>query len=531
MNCKDMEEKLITYIDGELSPEENMRVKEHLETCSTCMEEYKELKSTIDYVTDNSNNIDTSKARELDLNIKRRKRVKRFTRTGLIAIALSLLLVVTAVATDLFGLMEGWKKSSKITESAWEDLLDNGVGQKLDISAIDKDIKITAEGVISDELNTIILLKIEDLKDQNKYSPTKNYTGREDIQGLTLSGDISSEQLWGDSMQIMSDLEPLYSEIYAEDENTIKLMVWTNPLAKEKGNIDIQIDNLQVITTPAPYVNDGKTVAGNWNLTIPVEVVESTTYQVNETLDMDGQEVDIKQIIIAPTATSIQYGLNPYNKEKDYYIENINFLIKSKNNTYERSKLSFNFTFLNPDNEYEEGEYKIESLYLKNPEEIDLTITNYKARTKGSQSYTIDYDHLPQILEFKDSKITIEEIELSEDSTRIIIKEDESGERKYINSEISARIKGSMVEVIDGKSQNIDVENLIFGHRLESEIRDHKGKSTQEQWSDNHYHYVFKQELIIDKDESLSIIKPELIYIDGLHYKEFPNSKMRIKLK
>ncbi|NLC03454.1 MAG: DUF4179 domain-containing protein, partial [Tissierellia bacterium] len=227
MNCKDMEERLITYIDGELSPEENMRVKEHLETCSTCMEEYKELKSTIDYVTDNSNNIDTSKARELDLNIKRRKRVKRFTRTGLIAIALSLLLVVTAVATDLFGLMEGWKKSSEITESAWEDLLDNGVGQKLDISAIDKDIKITAEGVISDELNTIILLKIEDLKDQNKYSPTKNYTGREDIQGLTLSGDISSEQLWGDSMQIMSEIEPLYSEIYAEDENTLKLMIWT----------------------------------------------------------------------------------------------------------------------------------------------------------------------------------------------------------------------------------------------------------------------------------------------------------------
>ena len=161
MNCKDMEERLITYIDGELSPEENMRVKEHLENCSTCMEEYEKLKSTIDYVTDNSNYIDTSKAIELDLNIKRRKRVKRFTRTGLIAIALSLLLVVTAVATDLFGLMEGWKKHSEITESAWEQLILNGVGQKLDISTTDKDIKITAEGVISDELNTIILLKVE----------------------------------------------------------------------------------------------------------------------------------------------------------------------------------------------------------------------------------------------------------------------------------------------------------------------------------------------------------------------------------
>ena len=51
MNCKDMEERLITYIDGELSLEENMRVKEHLENCSTCMEEYEKLKTDFDKIT------------------------------------------------------------------------------------------------------------------------------------------------------------------------------------------------------------------------------------------------------------------------------------------------------------------------------------------------------------------------------------------------------------------------------------------------------------------------------------------------
>ena len=120
---------------------------------------------------------------------------------------------------------------------------------------------------------------------------------------------------------------------------------------------------------------------------------------------------------------------------------------------------------------------------------------------------------------------------MNEDSTRILIKEDESKDRKYIKSDISVRISSNETEVIDGIKQNIDVESYYSSDRIDSEIRDHKGKSTQEEWTDNHYHYVFKQELIIEKGESLDLVKPKLIYIDGLTYKEFPNSKINIKLK
>lgn len=531
MNCKTMEERLIDYIDGELSNEENDEIRDHLENCSHCQNEYEQLKSTIDYVMDNSKSIDITQEIKLSTNIKRKKAVKRFTRTGLIAIALSLALVVTAVSTDLFGFMETWKKSSEIVENAWEELLNNGVGQKLDISTIDKDIKITAEGVISDRLNTIILLKIEDLKGNDKYTPARNYSGNMEDSAIKLGGDISNDEQWGDSMFIMSDFEPLYSEVYAEDENTLKLIIWTNPLDKEKGNIDIQIDNLQVITTPSPYINEGKKIAGNWNLNIPVEVVESNIYQVNEIIDMDGHKVEIKQIVIAPTSTSVQYRLNPYNKEKDFYIENVSFLIKLEKTTYGKSDLSLNYTFLYPEDEYKEGEYKIQSLYLKDPKEIDLIINSYKASAKGNQSYIIDYDNLPQILEFKNNKITIEDIEISEEGTRIVIKEDESKDRRYIKSDISVRISSTKDEIIDGIKQNIDVESYYSSNLIESEIRDDIGKSSQEKWSDNHYHYVFKQELIIEKADTQPLPRPELIYIDRLHYKEFPNSKIKIKLK
>ncbi len=544
MNCKTIEELLIDYIDGELSDEENNQIKDHFDNCSKCQKEYEELKSSIDYLTIKSNTIDTTKDIKLNTNIIIRKSVKRITRTGLIAIALSLILIVSAVATDLFGFMEYWKESSEITKNAWEELIENGIGQKLDISTTDKDIKITAEGVISDELNTIILLKIEDLKGNNKYTPPKR-TGNvaDQPSSILLGGDLSHEELWGDSMLIMSELEPLYSEVYSEDENTIKLMIWTNPLNKEKGNIDINIGNMQVFTSPLPYINENEKISGNWNLSIPVEVVQSKTYEVNKKMDMDGQEVDIKQIVVAPTATSIQYGLNPYNKEKDYYISNISFLIKLGNTTYERSELSYNLTFLYPgENEYKEGAYKIQSLYLQDPKEIDLIINSYNASTTGNQSYSIYYDNLPQTLEYKNNKITIEDIELNEDSTRIIIKEDDSKDRKYIKSDIRIIVSGNEDRITEGKIENINMTYIYDADNLDSEARDGKGKVAKEgEWSYNHYHYVFKQELIIDKekfewrnlevDNKGEFLRPELIYIAGLHYKEFPNSKINIKLK
>ena len=51
----------INHIDKELDGQNEMLVKEHLDNCSDCRREYEEIKSAIDYVVENSNNIDTKK--------------------------------------------------------------------------------------------------------------------------------------------------------------------------------------------------------------------------------------------------------------------------------------------------------------------------------------------------------------------------------------------------------------------------------------------------------------------------------------
>ena len=542
MNCKDIEEKLIDYIDGELSSEESKKIKDHLKNCSNCKNEHEELKSAIDYVVNNSNSINSEKDIKLNTNIKRRKAVKRFTRTGLIAIALSIILVVTVVATDMFGFMEYWQESSERTENAWEKLIENGVGQKLDISTTDKNIKITAEGVISDQLNTIILLKIEDLKGNNKYVPTvKQEDQRYHNNPIILTGDITEDEYLSEG--ITTRHTTLSSPVQSEDKNSIKLMIWTNPITKDKGDIDIKIKRFEVMAD-IPYKNSSVGIDGSWDLSIPVEFIKSKTYEVNEKIDLLGNELDIKEIVIAPTATNIKYRIKSFNEQKNYFITNVSFLINIAGKEYERSELSFNPFIEERDPSYLEGEYRLQSLYLEDPSEVELIVNTYNANSKLAKTFTIDWDNLPQTIDFKGSKITVESLEIDNKRARIIINEDVSKDREYIKSDISLKITHEMKELIEKGNKLGTVQNYYRGRPFDSQLRDSNGKAVKEKLfflPEEYYTFVSKQEILIDQEDfewnnievgdDKAYLRDSIFTIEGLNYKEFPNSKINIKLK
>jgi len=50
MQCNDIQEKLSAYIDGDISSEERMLIKEHLKSCQQCNETLAEMKKTTEYV-------------------------------------------------------------------------------------------------------------------------------------------------------------------------------------------------------------------------------------------------------------------------------------------------------------------------------------------------------------------------------------------------------------------------------------------------------------------------------------------------
>lgn len=536
MDCKIIEDLMIDYIDDNLNKDEKRLVEDHLDKCKNCRNEYEEIKSTIDYLVSSSNNIDTKKEIKLNPKIEKRKSIRNITRTGFIAIVLSFILIISAIATDMFGFIEYWKKFSDRQISAWEQLIENGVGQKLDISVIDNDVRITAEGVISDELNTIIVLKIEDLKGNNRLTPSWNLTP--ESRPIFLGGDISNPKGMQEDIPPISNYEPLY----ADEENTSRLMISTYPLDEEEGNIEIHIDSL--VGLVGFYEESDVKINGNWDMTIPVKRLKSKTYNVNKDIDLDGSKLKIYKITFAPTATNVEYTIEAYNKKNDYFINNINFSMKNGRKVYQVSELSRSMNFPDPAHGFSRGSYHLQSIYLEEPRKIDLIVDTYSATSKGFGVYDIDWDNLPQVVEYKGSKITVESIEYKDDSTIVTIKEDDRPGREYTQSNFSFRIKDKKEIVDNGERYYYDRESVFSGQNIDLEVRDYRGKAVNlegEMWSNKYYHYVFKQEIVMrKKDFEASDMDPEKygeylipgqLYIDNQEYKEFPNSKINIKLK
>lgn len=540
MDCKDIQEKLIDYIDECLVKNEIIMIEEHLKTCSECKNEHEELKSTINCLLYKSKMIDTNKSINLDAKMNK-KSFRRVTRTGLIAIALSLIFIVTAFATDIFGFLEYWKKSSERPLSAWEQLIDNGVGQRLDISAINQDIKITAEGVIADEINTIILLKIEDLSGNERYVPDM-FDIKDGRHPILLGGDISDVEYYNDGIPPIWRNTPLYSE----EENTIKLMVGTNPISKDEGNIDIHINRLTRFYQPdITSIEEREIISGNWDISIPVKQVESKTYMVNRDIDIDGNKLTINKVILAPTTTVIDYTLEKFNKKEDYLIGDLTFLVKLGSKVFDRAELSYSLNGITYDYETKDGDFHIQSLYLEDPKDIDLIVNTYSYKQRGYDIYDIDYDNLPQTIDYKGNKIVIEEMIKNEDELSLIIKEDDSKNREYYENRFYFNVIGPKTFIDEGKRITLKHSYTSYSTSIDSETRDSNGKkvdlSKEDGWKDEFYTYVFKHKLTINKDGLIRMgmdekdvkdaLKPRQLYVEGPYYKKFPNLKTNIKLK
>lgn len=538
MDCKDVQERIIDYIEGDLDAKEQKLIEEHIEICSQCEKEFLELKATIEYIIDEANLINVENNIKLSPKITN-KSFKKVTRTGLIAIALSFILVVTAFAAEVLGFFDYWKKSSEIPMNAWMQLIDNGVGQKLDISVTDGGIKVTAEGVISDEKNTIVLLKIEDLNGKERYVP--DIFEEKYGDSISLSGDIAG-------MEYFTRGYPLWrrTPLYSEDENIVRLMVGTNPIEGNEGNIGIHINRLTRFYSPdIESIEDREIIHGNWDISIPVKQIQSKTYIVNKDIDLDGNKLTINKVIVAPTATVIDYTIDKFNRKNNYFIGNITFSIKYNSKIYERSELSTNLDGISYGYGVEDSTFHIESLYNEDPSNLEIILNSYNYKKIGFEIFDIDYDHLPQTIDYKSSQMVIEEVIKEDDSISLIIREDESKGREHYETDFYFSIIGPKTFMDKDKKIIIKHSYTSYSTYIEWETRDSKGRkvdlSKEDRWKDEFYQYAFKYKLTMNKDSLIRmgmdekdiehISPPGQLYAEGPYYIKFPNIKVNIKLK
>lgn len=535
MDCEKCKQNIVDYIHGET--EDNEEVKKHLEICEECKLEYENLKEAIDYLKTNSQKINTNKELKLDKNIKKNK-FKSFGRIGLIAIFLSIFLVATVFAAEKLGFLDWWKDSSKIQTNAWEELIENGVGQKLDKSIIDNGVKITAKGVIADEINTLVLLEIENLEENRRLTPSYNtskYPNRPPWP-VIVEGDI--ENFYEDTPPLVNSYN-----IYTEDESKVNILVSTDTMTKDKGKFTLNIDILQTMINESE--EDIKYVEGNWTLEIEGEKIASKSYKVGKEIDLDGNEVIIDEVVMAPTTTQINYRYEEYNEEKRYNLDSIDFSMEYKGERFANSPISFeqdrDYTANNT--KYKNRKYHLYSLYLKDPKEVTLNIETKRYSDRGERYYDIDWGNLPEKIEYNNSELTVKNIDIGEEKTEIIIEEDNSKDRKYLKSNITFKKSSQSKEKDNEKSYILEAGYPLRGEHTKYEIINSDEKNDKIKGFSNNieYPYVYEQKFTIRKEEfeeygigdlyKEKYLTPKYLVIKSQDYIDFPNKSIDIKLK
>lgn len=532
MNCNKIEENIIDYIEGTLNKEEKLEIQRHISECEGCKKEYEELKATIHYIKDESKDIGENKQLKLNANIRRGQTFKRFTRTGIIAITISLLLIVTAIATEMFGYMDWLRETSEEKIIAWDELIEDGLGQKLDISIEDQEIRLTAKGVVADDVNTMILIEVEDLKEKIRFTPLD----------VSIYGDIEREgNEW-----IEGGFDPIVNRenIYNEGDGKLSFILKTEPMNKDEGILNINIDVFQsMFNTDLESIVK---IKGDWNLTIPAKKLETRVYNINEKIDIGGNELIIENILIAPTTTNIKYKYDIYNDEKKYSLRDVTFAIELDGKTYRRPIINAGLGSLEEIKNagFQKGDAYLQSLYLEDPEEFDIIVETYRYTTSGVERFDIDWRKLPQTIIYQASKIKVKEVDYSEDGTRIVFEEDTRWRRKYIRSNIYMEKPFQKQFEDDGKTIKLNSNREFYANPTKLKTKDENGivKEDIKVWTDKMYNFVLEQELVLsgktfeqyphkiiyDKEE---LLKPGKIIIEGQEFIEYPNMKRRIKLR
>jgi hypothetical protein len=437
LNCEDIRDKLIDYIDGALDKQEEEIIKIHLKECERCRLELEQLQSITSYIENKKPQITTPN--NLIENIKDKlnnkpgfKMKKRGVKVSLIVAAIAILLTVTVLAAEELNLsLKWWQKISVKQNEAVEQLIQAGYGQAVNLSAVDNNIKITIENVIGDDLNTLVSYRIEDLQKKEKYKLNLN-------DGIKVDGDFNNEhkkffENIGGSMNF-------YSDIHFVERGCIKL----EPVTKKQSMIHFSVNKIN------KYGSTEATVNGKWVFNIPVAKYDSKTYTLNKAMTIDEHELTFEEITIAPTATILKYKYKE-NSAIGYSIDYFsNIMIISNGKEYGESVMGSNSS-ISDGKGWNEYAVEFDTIYTDDPENIKIRVGKYGVTINNFKRFNIDMNKtFPQEFEYMGSKIIIESIKIEQDTAEVIITESLDN-RNYENIDMEFKCENNIFTIQQGK--------------------------------------------------------------------------------
>ncbi|SDK68180.1 DUF4179 domain-containing protein [Natronincola ferrireducens] len=527
MNCERIKNQLIDYLEGGMSNKEEKIIEEHMEDCEACKRELEELKAAIDYIKEESNEIIAPE--DFIEGIKDKVKPSpqttfkppRKRRTAIMVAILLTLFVITAFATEGFGLLNWWRDLSIRESRSVYELLDEGYGDKVDLRAVDQDISITVESILADDIKTVILLEIEDLKGANPYITTRN--------GTRFEGSFEYDE---DIPEEFREIGYSLLTLHSEEQHKRRFLLNLGPLKEKESTLSLNITALENTLTDSHEV-----VEGNWSFEIPVTKYDITTHPINQEVEVDGNLLLIEELVVGPTATLLTYSYDP-KQNREYTLEYFSDIRLISNGKQYQSRFFGGYSS-SIEGRYAQHRMEFDTIYLDNPKEVEISVGGYHVHVKANayESFEINIDKsFPQQFEYKGSPIIIEDVIVGEDRTEVIVLETLEG-RNYESLEVDFRTNHSMSVWHQG-----DWEEFYFVDREGNQVQGN---------NNNYFYYLMEMEnpkvyttktrFILERRSSYQNLPPELwgppeiiptdLVIRGYKETRFADERVTIKLK
>ena len=391
--------------------------------------------------------------------------------------------------------------------------LQHDFGEMLNLEAESNGVKVKIKSAISDEFQTLIFYEIEDTEADNQY-------------GIMFGDGVIVENEF-DLMN--TDAYPIYyppdleSAINKEKKNVYHGKMGLFPIREDNGTIKLVITQLMKLNDASSNpdeVYDGNYKIGEWEFEIPVKKLPTKQYTLDEEIAVEGVPMRFDKLIIAPTATILQYSINAIQPEKN--LSGITFDNLVVNNKKVIADL-YGGAFIDAQEDMDWSTYQafFEPFFGKKPKEVKAQLKEAFLTVEDPKIVELDpSQNYPQTFAYAGSTITIEKVEIGNPS-KVVISDDNIENRTY--ETLNLGINGD--------------ENIEMGMKNDSVIVDKNGNKydpiddlVKYEEIEQPRYFVTKYDISLQSDKAGEEVVPKRLEIYGYNTTKYLNDVVKISL-
>lgn len=463
--CKEYQKDYIDYLERTLDRPKKIDLEKHIYHCQECQADlatFQDVMLTLVNLTDRmedlhvpSDFMENIKDRLAVKEKHRQQKNKKRIRKGLVFAGIFAILIGIEFFTGAFS-----KSYYTWTEEDQElrAFLEQDLGESLNLVAESNGVKIKIKSAIADEVQTLVFYEIEDTKEDNQYV-------MDAFDGVFVENDFEIMNTAAYPRYYPPDLE---AAVNNEEKNVYQGRISLQPLTSDKGTIKLKITKLHKLIRDTSDQNGlvayggMESETGKWNFEIPVTKQPSVEYALDEETIVEGIPVRFDKLIIAPTATVLQYGINIEQREKRLDVINFNNL---EVNNKKLKADSYGSSFL--ETTYDENWIPMQShfdpLFGEKPKNINVQFESTYFTFEDLKTIELDkIQEYPYTFEYAGSTMSIDKVEVGQ-PTKVVISNHENRSYESLNFEVIGEDESEIVSMeMDSEGVLVDKNGVEY---------------------------------------------------------------------